>query len=425
MDARSGVRSGLTEENSMARIIMHIDMDCYFASVEQQAWPPYRGRPIGVTGKPQETTIVVAASREAKKHGVKTAMPVWEARRVCRSLLLVPGCAERYIETTNRFVGILKRFTPQLEVYSIDEVFMDITQEAARYGGPVPLARRIKQEFRAALGEHITATIGIAPNRAFSKLIAKRNKPDGIGILSSSEIPDLLSKTPVTDICGVGSRIDNRLRRMAIRTLADLGECPRTLLQREFGVYGNFLKEIGQGRDPTPLVSYWEVPPPKSVGHSKTLPPDLRDMSLASIVLRELCERVGRRMRKLGYLGRTVHFWFGSEVTGRGHGKQTTLARPTADGATIYEACQSILDRMPIHPSSVAVIGVSVSNLVDKRGVTISILEEDHRRDRLNNAVDRIRDRFGEDSIRFASAVLPRAIPEHIGGFTGTASFEF
>ena len=135
----------------MARIIMHLDMDSYFASVEQQANPSLRGIPIGVTGRPDESSIIVAASREAKRCGVKSAMPNWEARKICPSLKLVSGRAERYIATTKRFLSILKGYTPLLEVFSIDEVFMDITQEERRYGGALAMARSIKEEFRAAL----------------------------------------------------------------------------------------------------------------------------------------------------------------------------------------------------------------------------------------------------------------------------------
>jgi len=409
----------------MARIIMHLDMDSYFASVEQQANPSLRGIPIGVTGRPHESSIIVAASREAKRCGVKSAMPNWEALKLCPSLKLVSGRAERYIATTKRFLSILKRYTPLLEVFSIDEVFMDVTQEAQCYGDPVGMAHSIKEEFRETLGEYITATIGIASNKAFAKLVAKRNKPDGIGLLSDEEIPSLLAEIPVGEVCGIGRRIEERLNRVGIHTLADLGRTSDRYLKQEFGVYGLFLKEIGQGRDPTPVIPYTTAAPVKSVGHSKSLPPQLRSLDLALLVLRGLCDKVGWRMRKLGYVGRTVYFGFRLGSMGPHHGKQITLPFSTDDGETIYNACLAIQRKIPIHPESVSQVGVSVRNLTEKEGRSGYLLVEDRRRERLNETIDRIRDRFGERAIVTGETLLFDAIPEHVGGFSQGEEWEF
>ncbi len=352
-------------------------------------------------------------------------MPNWEARKICPSLKLVSGRAERYIATTKRFLSILKGYTPLLEVFSIDEVFMDIKQEERRYGGVLAMARSIKEEFRAALGEHITATIGIAPNKAFSKLIAKRNKPDGIGQLKSEDIPPLLAEIPVGEVCGIGRRIEDRLQRVGIHTLADLGGTSIDYLKREFGVYGLFLKEIGQGRDPTPVIPYTTAAPVKSVGHSKSLPPQLRSFDLALLVLRGLCDKVARRLRKLGYVGRTVYFGFRLGSMGPHHGKQITLPFSTDDGEAIYNACLAIYRKMSIHPESVSQVGVSVRNLTDKVGYSSCLLDEDKRRERLNTAIDRIRDRFGERAIVTGDTLLFDAIPAHVGGFSQGEEWEF
>ena len=401
----------------MGRVIFHLDMDAYFASIEQQVDPKLRGRPIGVTGRPTERSIVVAFSREAKRFDVWTGMPVWEARRACRSLLFVPGRPERYVETTKKFLAILKRYTPKIEVFSTDEVFMDMTQEVERHGDAVALAKRIKARFHEELGPCITSTIGIAGNKTFAKLIAKRHKPDGIGHLTADDLPELLRTTPVAEICGIGPRIERRLARMGVRTIADLGELPIALLKSEFGVYGIFLKGVGIGVDPSPVVPYSEVPPPKSVGHSRSLPPRLREFSLALLVLRDLCDKVGRRMRKLGYVGRTVHCGFRLGTTGPYHGKQSTLATPTDDDERIYIACLDILRQISVHPETVSHVSVSVENLTPFREAPISLFEVDHRREALNRAVDHIRDQFGERSIHVGTSLLYQAIPRHVSGF--------
>jgi DNA polymerase-4 len=393
----------------MRRVIMHLDMDSYFASVEQQACPSLRGRPIGVTGRPTERSIVVAASREAKRYKVWTGMPVWEALKACPHLVLVAGHPDRYLSVTKRFIEILKEYTALLEIYSVDEAFMDVTQEAPKRGGPVPMAEEIRRRFREELGDCLTATIGIASGKTFAKLIGARHKPDGVGLLDEEEMPELLESTPVGDVWGIGRRIETRLDRVGIRT--------EHFLKREFGVYGLHLHEIGRGCDSTPLVPYTAVPPPKSVGHSKSLPPELRDFSLALIVLRDLCDKVARRMRRLGYMGRTVHCGFRVGSIGPHYGKQTTLALPSDDGEAIYEACLVVLERIPMKPEQVSNVGVSVGNLVETDRTPHALLETDQRRERLNRAVDRIRDRFGDRSVRLGTSLLVRPIPQHVGGF--------
>jgi len=409
----------------MKRIIMHLDMDSYFASVEQQARPALRGRPIGVTGRPSRTSIITAFSREAKVYPVRAGMPAWEAFRACPNLQCVAGHPEQYLSVTKRFVSILKEYTAVLEVYSVDEVFMDLSQEVPSYDAACALAREIKHRFRGALGSCITATMGFASSKTFAKLIGKKNKPDGIGVLSEAAFPELLRTTPVGDVCGIGPRITDRLNRVGIRTLAELGGASTEYLKREFGVYGLWLHAVGQGKDPTPVASYTELPPPKSVGHSKSLPPDMRALWQALVVLRGLCDNVGRRMRRLEYVGRTVHCGFRMEI-GRHYGKQTTLHVPTDDGETIYRACLRALAGIPIKPTEVSNIGVSVSNLIEHDRVPGFLLETDRKQEQLNQAIDRVRDRFGAQAIRRGSSLLLRPIAPHVGGFfTENEDMEF
>ena len=199
--------------------------------------------------------------------------------------------------------------------------------------------------------------------------------------------------------------------------MKDLGQASEHYLKREFGIYGLHLLEVGQGRDSTPLVPYTEVPAPKSVGHSKSLPPDLRDFRLALIILRDLCDKVARRMRRLGFMGRTVHCGFRVGSIGPHYGKQTTLDLPANDGEVFYKACLVVLDKIPVKPEQVSNVGVSVGNLVPAEGTLCSLLETDRRREQLNAAVDRIRDRYGDRSIRLGTSLLVRPIPQHVGGF--------
>lgn len=280
------------------------------------------------------------------------------------------------------------------------------------------MARSMKDVFREHLGECVTATIGIASNKTFAKLIAKSHKPDGIGMLNDADLPALLRSTPIGAICGIGRHIEARLNRVGVRTLGELGAISEGYLRREFGVYGLFLKAVGEGRDLNPVFPYTEVVPVKSVGHSRTLPPHLRSWEMALLVLHSLCDRVGRRMRKLGYAGRTVHAEYRLTQQLGSRGKQVTLSAPADDGDAIYAACLSAFRKIGENPEAVAHIGLSARNLVEKRTLPESLLPEERRRDRLNGAVDRIRDRFGESAIRTGDSLLYEPIPEHVSGFT-------
>ena len=242
----------------MGQLIMHIDMDSYFASVEQQANPHLRGKPIVVSGRPDIHSVVAAASKEAKRYGIRSGMTTWEAKKLCPHVIFVPGDPAKYETMTRRFLSILIRYTPMVEVYSIDEVFMDVTQEAPRWGGPLALARRIQAEFRRALGEWITCSIGIAPNKMLAKLAVEEAKPAGIRWIHPEEVPQVLEKTPVEEVCGIGPRIARRLHHMGIWKLADLGRFPERYLRKAFGVYGTTLYLWGKGLDPMPLIPYWQ-----------------------------------------------------------------------------------------------------------------------------------------------------------------------
>jgi nucleotidyltransferase/DNA polymerase involved in DNA repair len=218
-------------------------------------------------------------------------------------------------------------------------------------------------------------------------------------------------------MCGIGPRIERRLQQLGIYTLSDLGGASDRLLRREFGVYGVFLHQLGLGRDLTPVVPYTEIPPPKSVGHSKTLPPELRDRSLALLVLRELADKVAARLRRLGYVCRTVHCGFRTGVVGPGYAKQATLALPSDDGEILYRACLSILDAIPLQPAEIALVAVSATQLLARDTLPDLLFEEDRRRARLNRAVDKIRTQYGDRSIRLGTSLLLKPLPPHVGGF--------
>jgi len=324
-------------------IIFHIDMDSYFASVEQQARPWLRGKPVVVSGRPDIHSVVAAASKEAKRYGIRSGMTTWEAKALCPHVIFIPGDPAKYESLTRRFIEILLSYTPMIEIYSIDEVFLDATDIVHKYGGPIPLAQEIRARFRKALGEWITCTIGIGPNKLLAKLATEKAKPDGVKWIRPEEVPKVLEETSVEEVCGIGPKIARRLSHMGVWTLADLAKVPAPYLRKVFGIYGEILHLWGHGLDPTPFKPYWEEEEEKSIGHSHAVPRPLRSPRGAEKVLLYLSIKTARRLRARGYMGRVVHVMFRDGAM-QYYGAQRSLSTPTHDEDRIYRTALEITD---------------------------------------------------------------------------------
>jgi DNA polymerase-4 len=395
--------------------IFHIDMDSYFASVEQQARPWLRGKPIVVSGRPDIHSVVAAASKEAKRYGIKAGMSTWEAKKLCPEVIFVPGDPDKYESVTRRFLGILISYTPMVEVYSIDEVFLDATDILPRYPDPIALALEIKRKFREELGEWITCTIGIAPNKLLAKLATEEAKPNGIKWIRPEDVPEVLRNTPVEAVCGIGPRIAKRLSYMGVWTLADLGKIPEAYLKRVFGVYGTLLHLWGMGVDPTPLKPYWQEEEEKSIGHSHALPKGLRHPEGARRVLYYLSVKTARRLRKKGFVGRVIHAMYRDEEM-KYFGAQKALSTPTCDERRIFDAAMEIVERLGGFPYGVSLVGVRVAGLERISSFPYPLFPEEAKREKLLFTLDRIRDRFGEEAVIPASALDCQLLVGATGG---------
>ncbi len=380
------------------RIVLHIDMDAFFASVEQQVFPFLRGKPIGVCGDPNGRTVIAAASYEAKRRGVKTAMTIPEARRLCPEIILVSGNPARYVDTSTRILAYYTTFTDLVEVFSIDEAFLDVTQTAHLFGGPEAIGRQIKVWLKEHFG--LTCSIGIAPNKLIAKLISDMHKPDGLTIIRQEEIPGLLEKLPVENLCGIGAKTKAKLNQLGIRTCGELGRFPEKTLVSIFGIIGTQLKHIGQGRSDSPVLPYYHEPATKSMGHSLTLSQDTRDPALIRRHLLQLSEQVGRRLRRDGYAGRTVSLLLRyadfSTFT-----KQHSLRNYLADGHRIYQIGLRLFNELYQPPRFIRLLGISVSNLV--RNLRQQAMFENQPAESLFTAVDSLNDKYREFAVARAS----------------------
>ena len=384
----------------MQQIIMHIDMNSYFASVEQQANPHLRGKPIGVGGPNEGRSVVAAASIEAKMRGVKSAMSIYEARKICPDMIFVEGDYAKYATVTDRLVRIFRRYSPLMEIFSIDEVFLDVSDTLKNYRGAIKAANEIKRAIRTEVGEWLTCSIGIAPNKLIAKLASDLKKPDGLVVVTKKNIPKLLKYIQLDDLCGIGRRMKKNLLSIGIDTVEKLGNASLEQLVKKFGKPGYILHHMGRGEDDSPVVPYYEIPEPKSMGHSYTLPRDTDNPDVIYGTLLRLSEQVGRRMRSENFVGRVVHAYIRSSDFG-GMGKQKALKHYIDDGYEIYRVAREIIESFH-YMGSVRLVGVSVSKLV--KGVyQLSFLPKDQNREELVNTVDKINNRYGEFTVGRAS----------------------
>lgn len=396
------------------RIILHIDFNSYFATAEQQCNPFLRGKAIAIGGSPGSRSVIVAASIEAKKYGVKTAMPTSEALALCPHLMFIDGDPIKYQELTQKFIDIGKRYSDRIDVYSVDELFMDVTGWVKNYKQACDLARRLKHDLKREVGDYLTCSVGIAPNRMMAKLASNMQKPDGLVVIQEKDFAEVLDWIELTDIPGIGDRLKIRLFDMGITTLKQLGKFAVTQLQHEFGPNnGIMLSEMGRGIDHTEVPYVHEVEPAKSIGHTYTLSRDTLDRDEIYSVLMRLAEKVGRRLRRDGYQARRVwvHLRW-EDFTGSGEGK--TLKHFIDDGYEVYSIAREMLEKWSIY-QAVRLVGVGTTLLI-KDGKQLPILNNQKRRENLVKAQDFINSRYGEFTIQRART-LGRSLKTKVGGY--------
>ncbi len=378
-----------------SRIILCADMDAFFASVEQQANPKLRGKPIAVIGSAART-VVVTRSYEARAFGVKTGMNIYEAKNACPHIIFVPGDNEKYTYTCSELEKIYRKYTPDIEVYSIDEAFLDITETHHLFGGPVALAEQIKQEIKDRF--NINCTIGIAPNILMAKLVSDISKPDGLRWVKDDEVEPLLEDMHVKELWGIGPKTTEKLMAMGINTCGALGRAPVSLLRSRFGIMGEHLKAMGQGRCER-VISVNEADP-KTIGHSMTLPKDISSRRQIEAYMLQLSDMVGSRARKHGFAGSTVRLTI-RYPDFETFTKQTHLPEHTNHTQEIYRAGVQILDSIKLK-DKVRLLGISLSSIERVTG-QMPLFKERAKQKALLCAVDAINDKYGEFKIRWAS----------------------
>jgi DNA polymerase-4 len=388
-------------------IIAHIDMNAFFASVEQRNNPSLRGRPVAVCGTGKRT-IISAASYEAKAYGVKTGMPPGQALKICPGLILVTGSGRKYIDTSAKIMALFKNFSPTVEVASIDEAFLDLTTSAApSFHEAKKTARCIKEAVLYETG--LTCSVGIACNKLLAKLGSDLQKPDGLVIITPEESAALLETLPVGKLCGIGPSTTAVLRLMGIRTCGQLGKYPLYLLRRRFGALGEKLHLMGLGLDYSPVIPLERSPKAKSFGHSVTLSRDTSDIGLLSGYLLQLSQAVGRRLRADAACGSVLTLmvrYTDFSITSR----QKKLYTPVSHSLDIFNIARDILLNLKPH-LPVRLLGVTLSGI--NRTEQLSLFSMENKRYAVQQVMDDINNRYGDKTVRWGAAAgsTPCRIP--------------
>jgi len=374
--------------------ILHVDMNAFYASCHQAKDPSLKGKPVIVAGDPKKRNgIVLTASYEARAYGVKTAMPNFQAKKLCPHAVFLKPDYFLYVEMSERVMDILRRFTPDVEVFSVDEAWLDVSGCERLFGDSVEIAGKIQRTIKEELD--LPCSIGISCNKILAKMASDLKKPAGITVLHPEEVPGVIWPLPVEELYGVGRKMAQKLYSMGIKTIGDLAGIPVEFLESSFGVIGRQLHLWANGIDDSPVNPEFSKGE-KSIGHSITLPKDINTFEEAKAVLLSLSEQVGRRVRRKKIVGRVVTLTLRDDsFLTRTRSATIPYTNTTED---IYRTAKKLLENNWDGKTPLRLLGVSLSGLT-RDFEQISIFSGEEKIKRLNKIVDEIKDKYGEGAI--------------------------
>ena len=378
------------------RKIIHIDMDAFFAQIEQRDAPEYKNKPL-IVGGPLNRGVISSASYEARKYGLHSGMPLIRAKRLCPDGIFVPVNMEKYLRESILIRKIFFQFTPLVESIGCDEAFLDITGCQKLFGNELEIAKKIKG--RIYEQTNLTSSAGIGPNKFLAKLASSIGKPNGLTVLENTrEVIEKVKLLPVSYIWGVGRVTDEELGSMGIRTIGDLANAPPWVIENKFGESGRIIHEMANGIDNRKIMTNQE---PKSIGREVTFRKDVDDFEILRSTLLFLSQKISRNLRLQKYKGKVValkvRFSDFKTVT-----RRVTLKKYTSGMFDIQKSSVLLLKNFDLNRKKIRLIGVSVSNL--KPAFMLENLLPDDRSvdENLSEAIDRISDRFGGNKLTIA-----------------------
>ncbi|MBA7516105.1 DNA polymerase IV [subsurface metagenome] len=395
-------------DNNHHLSIIHLDLDAFFASVEQRDNPAYRGKPLivgGISGGKGNSNrgVVCAASYEARKYGVHAGMPIWEARQKCPRGIFIPTQMNKYLEASKKFFQICSNYTPLIEPLSVDELFLDVSGCESLFGSSEIIGRKIKERVYQEL--EIKVSVGIAENKFLAKIATNLGKPDGFYIIPSKDIQKILYPLPVSSLWGIGKKTEELLKKSGIYQVEQLAKMPDSILENLLGKNGKKMKLLAQGIDESPVT-----PPStaKSIGKETTFSTNITEKVILVKELLKISQMVGYIARKKGYKGRTItlKIRFHNFIT---FNRSKTLENPTHIDDIIFKTVVELLDKIKHKKGGVRLLGIKLSNLTlgNERKQLEFLRDEEDKKDekleQLTQSLDKIREKFGTKAITLAS----------------------
>lgn len=396
-------------------VILLVDMDAFFASIEQKENPQLRGKPVLVAGSPSTHSVVTAASYEARPYGVKSGMALFQAKKLCPHAIVIAGNQEKYLRYSQRFIDACRQFSDLVEYYSVDEAYLDVTGCTQLFGTPEDIARKLKKEVKKRTG--LTCTVGIGPNKLLAKMASNLNKPDGIGTLTKENMKEKIWHLPASKIPGVGSKYTKHLENLGILTIGQLANFPVSVLKEKFGVYGEHLHHLANGRDAS-FVNPNAHDIIKSMGHSLTNARDLETGEQIANMLLYLSDKVAQRLRAKKLCGQTITLTLRTPdyLTAT---RAKTLHAPTITPQVIASEAFGLYKKY-FSGQKARLLGVSVSHLFPLNPSQLSLFDRTLKMQKLLFTVDAIREKYGSESIRFAPVLYmfgKKKPPQKVGVF--------
>lgn len=389
------------------RMILHVDMDAYYASVEERDNPSLSGKPLVVGGTADGRGVVAAANYAARKFGVHSAMPTARALKLCPDATVLRPRMEHYSEISKQIREIFHRYTPEVEPLSLDEAFLDATGCVQLFGSVENIGRAIKRDILNELS--LVASVGVAPNKFLAKLASDLDKPDGFTVIPADAVQSVLDPLPVTRIWGVGKVTKQSFDQIGVTTIGQLRQLSLDDLKTTFGQSGEHFWRLSRGIDERQVIPDRSA---KSISHETTFPADICEIDVLRAWLLELTEQVSRRLRQNSIRGRTVHL-----KVRYGNFDTITRSKSLTEATNITDqlwsvASELLMAGLPNRPLIVRLLGMGVSQLQTQPPVQRSLFEADEQEERstkLDAVADQIRNRFGNTSLRRASTVQHQA----------------
>lgn len=385
----------------MTRTILHVDLDAFYAAVEQRDDPKLRGKPVLVGGSARRG-VVASCSYEARVFGIHSAMPMAEALRRCPRAIVVRHRMDRYVLASRAFFAILEDYSPEVEGLSLDEAFLDVTASERLLGDGPTIARAIKQRVRDELA--LVASVGVAPIKFAAKIASDIDKPDGLRVIAPTGVVAFLHPLPVTRLWGVGDTTRGVLESMGLSTIGDVARYPEAALVARLGaVTGPHLAALARGEDPRHVVPEHDT---VTIGHQETFDDDYEDKGELSVILLDQADRVAHRLREANLRARSVVLIIKYDDF-RQITRRTTLEAPTSDGGVLARTAIDLLAKVVVEPrkgSRVRLCGISTTGLEPRDAPRQLGFDETARArgERLGDTIDKVAEKFGKTAIRRA-----------------------